>query len=80
MHAQRGAWEEGSEGCFAGERPVDCGYLALCESGVCGCREPGCTVDARDALAFDFLVDQQRADGSIAFGSTIYNVRLTRDP
>ncbi|WP_437295611.1 hypothetical protein [Sorangium sp. So ce426] len=74
-----GAWEETSEGCFAGGRPVDCGYLALCESGVCGCREPGCAA-ARDVLAFDLLVDQQRADGSIAFESTTYNVRLTRDP
>jgi len=74
-----GAWEETSEGCFAGGQPVDCGYLALCESGVCGCREPGCAA-ARDVPAFDLLVDQQRADGSIAFESTTYNVRLTRDP
>lgn len=75
-----GGWEEGSEGCRAGGQPVDCGVLALCDQGVCDCRESGCTVNARNVAAFDFVVDPQRADGSIAFGSTIYNVRLTRDP
>ncbi|WP_437585930.1 hypothetical protein [Sorangium sp. So ce1000] len=74
------AWEAGSDGCHLGGQPVDCGCLALCERAVCDCRESGCTIDARDAVDFDFAVDQQRADGSIVFGRTIYNVRLTRDP
>jgi hypothetical protein len=75
-----GAWEEGSEGCFANGQPVDCGYLTLCESGVCRCQESWCAIEDGVAVAFDFLVDQQRADGSMALKSATYNVRLTRDP
>ncbi|WP_437595364.1 hypothetical protein [Sorangium sp. So ce590] len=75
-----GGWGTGAAGCTQDGQPTDCGYIALCRIGVCDCDASGCTIDVRNTVAFDFVVDQQRADGSIVFGSTMYNVRLTRNP
>ncbi|WP_437527142.1 hypothetical protein WME79_42265 [Sorangium sp. So ce726] len=73
-------WSGGPDVCYQGGQPADCGYLELCGSFICDCRESGCTVDAQSAVGFDVAIDEQEANGSITFGSKLYNVRLTRDP
>ncbi|XYH98523.1 hypothetical protein ACMHYB_01805 [Sorangium sp. So ce1128] len=66
--------------CILGDQPTDCGYIALCRLQVCNCDASGCTVDRRNGISFDVAVDGQEANGSVAFGGPLYNVRLTRDP
>ncbi|WP_438019783.1 hypothetical protein WMF18_12270 [Sorangium sp. So ce315] len=70
----------GSDGCELDGQPVDCGYMNLCRYWVCDCQASGCTVDARGGIDFDFAVDQQEANGSMAHETRMFNVRLTRDP
>ncbi|WP_437310182.1 hypothetical protein [Sorangium sp. So ce388] len=72
--------EENNNVCNLGGEPVDCGYMHLCGSSVCDCGESGCTINTWGGLDFDFAVDQQEANGSMARESNISNVRLTREP
>ncbi|MGK3994954.1 hypothetical protein [Sorangium sp. So ce1024] len=72
------SWGDG--GCELGEQPVDCGYVNLCRQQVCDCQASGCTVEARGGIDFDFAVNQQEANGSMALEARMFNVRLTRDP
>ncbi|WP_437676376.1 hypothetical protein [Sorangium sp. So ce131] len=73
----------GSDGCFLGGEPLECGYFSLCTAMICECDESACTVHAElwpQRVDFDVAFDQQDADGSMAIKDALFNVRLTRDP
>ena len=60
--------------------PVDCGKLALCNSGgVCGCTATGCAVkQSRPGIELDLDHQASELDGSVAGISGVLTVRLSK--
>jgi hypothetical protein len=74
-------WDD--TGCISGNAPIDCGKLYLCNlSRTCECVDTGCTVESGEDLAFDLLLDQDQAHGSVTGlrVNTTYNVWMTQAP
>ena len=74
-------WDD--NGCISDSVAVDCGKLYLCNlSHTCACADTGCAVVPGTDLAFDLLLEQDRAHGSVTglrFNTT-HNVWMTQAP